>query len=215
MAEIERTTTRSFRNVVVVLASLIIIFIGIRYMRGLLTPILLAALATMLLLPIYAWLRQRVPAWLALLATLGLLLGGGLLLLWAVSSALTRLVSQLGVYAEQFDGRMERLPQIFDAIPSLTSFISALDLNVGLVTRVASTAVALVIQVLMMLLLVALLIAESDSLRTRLTGLAGMDSPLVMRINRLMTGVVRQFAARAGQSDQLDGVHGVAADPAG
>ena len=88
----------------VLAASLIVIIAGMKLGRDLLIPIVLAAFLAIISLPIVHFLqRRRVPAWLAILLTLTLMLAlvGGISLV--VIDSVTNLASNLEVYQAKLD----------------------------------------------------------------------------------------------------------------
>jgi predicted PurR-regulated permease PerM len=81
------------------LACLVVVVYGLRYAASILLPSALALFLAVLSLPVLSWLRRhRIPAWLALTATVALNVGVFGLLIVIASQSMVQFQDRLGVY---------------------------------------------------------------------------------------------------------------------
>jgi predicted PurR-regulated permease PerM len=107
----------SFARVLVVLASVVVVLVGIRLAAGpILNPIFFALTLALIFAPVYGWLRRRLPTWLALLIMMiGLVvLNFGLVVL--LSTSISRFTAELGSYSAQWGDLIARLQAWLNAL---------------------------------------------------------------------------------------------------
>jgi predicted PurR-regulated permease PerM len=191
----------SFLRVMLVLATTVVVFVGMRLAAPILDPILFAVILALLFSPIYAWLRRhRIPTPLALVIMLV-----GLALLFAAISGI------LGVSIARFSGDIasytSKLNNQLDSIQSLTKSlgISKGDLHkalspsalTGAIGDVLSGVADFLSNLFLILIIVLFLLAEGPAMMNRLRASTGEDHPQVARLTIFGRNVVRQLGLRA------------------
>ena len=191
----------SFLRVVLLLAALVVVFVGMRLAAPILNPILFAVVLALLFSPIYAWLRRRrVPTPLALVIMLV-----GLTLLFAaiggiMGVSIARFSGEIGSYTGKLNGQL-------DNIQSLTSGlgISKADLQQALSPSALTGAIAAVLSgvadflsnLFLILIIVLFLLAEGPAMMSRLRASTTTDHPQVERLAVFGRSVIRQLGLRA------------------
>ena len=107
----ERTylcSTRRFKPVLI-LATAVILLVGLYLGASIVTPILMACFIAALLSPIYGGLKTAGPSGAALLSTFIFLILVVLLLVLLIGNSLTTLKSDLAMYTEQLQQRRAQL----------------------------------------------------------------------------------------------------------
>ncbi len=191
----------SFLRVMLLLAALVVVFVGMRLAAPILDPILFAVILALLFSPIYAWLkRHRVPTPLALVVMLV-----GLTLLFAAIGGI------LGVSIARFSGDIAsytgKLNGQLDNIQSLTKSlgVSKADLHKALSPSALTGAIGAVLggiadflsNLFLILVIVLFLLAEGPAMMNRLRASTGEDHPQVARLTIFGRNVVRQLGLRA------------------
>jgi AI-2 transport protein TqsA len=191
----------SFLRVMLLLAALVVVFVGMRLAAPILDPILFAVILALLFSPIYAWLRRRrVPTPLALVIMLV-----GLTVLFAAIAgimgiSIARFSGDIGAYTSKLNGQL-------DNIQSLTKNlgISKDDLHKALSPSALTGAIGAILggvadflsNLFLILVIVLFLLAEGPSMMNRLRASAGEDHPQVARLALFGRSVVRQLGLRA------------------
>jgi predicted PurR-regulated permease PerM len=191
----------SFLRVMLLLAALVVVFVGMRLAAPILDPILFAVVLALLFSPIYAWLRRRrVPTPLALV----IMLVGLTVLFLAIAGILgvsiARFSGDIGAYTSKLSGQL-------DDIQSLTKSlgVSKADLHKALSPSALTGAIGSVLggvadflsNLFLILIIVLFLLAEGPSMMNRLRASAGEDHPQVARLTIFGRSVVRQLGLRA------------------
>ncbi len=91
------------RGLIVLLggASAVLVVAGMQAFRGILAPTMLALMFTVCVSPMQAWLRRRIPTWLATFAALVVVYATLLLLILVLGVSIARLATLLPTYADQ------------------------------------------------------------------------------------------------------------------
>ena len=191
----------SFLRVMLLLAALVVAFVGMRLAAPILNPILFAVVLALLFSPIYAWLRRRrIPTPLALVIMLvGLtVLFLGIAGIMGVSIA--RFSGDIGSYASQLNGQLDNVQSLTKGLG-----ISKADLHEALDPRVLTGAIGSILggvadflsNLFLILIIVLFLLAEGPSMMDRLRASTGEDHPQVARLTLFGRSVVRQLGLRA------------------
>ena len=191
----------SFLRVVLLLAALVVVFVGMRLAAPILDPILFAVVLALLFSPIYAWLRRRrVPTPLALVIMLV-----GLTVLFAAIAgimgvSIARFSGDIGSYTGKLNGQL-------DSFQSLTKSlgISKDDLHKALSPSALTGAIGSILggiadflsNLFLILIIVLFLLAEGPAMMNRLRASTGEDHPQVARLTLFGRSVVRQLGLRA------------------
>jgi AI-2 transport protein TqsA len=148
----------SFARVLVVLASVVVVLVGIRLAAGpILNPIFFALTLALIFAPVYGWLRRRLPTWLALLIMMiGLVvLNFGLVVL--LSTSISRFTAELGSYSAQWGDLIARLQAWLNALG-----LQAVDLSTvfdpGAIATILGTIAAAILSFLSNLFLIVVLV---------------------------------------------------------
>jgi len=191
----------SFLRVMLMLAALVVVFVGMRLAAPILNPILFALILALLFSPIYAWLRRRrIPTPVALV----IMLVGLTVLFLAIAGimgvSIARFSGDIGTYASRLNGQL-------DNIQSLTKNlgISKADLHNALDPRALTGAIGSILggvadflsNLFLILIIVLFLLAEGPAMMGRLRASAGEDHPQVVRLTLFGRSVVRQLGLRA------------------
>jgi AI-2 transport protein TqsA len=190
----------SFTRVIFVLAMTSIVLIGIRLAAPIINPLLFAVVLSLILSPAYAWLRRKLPPWLALLAmVLGLVIFFALLFA-IVSLSISRLTTRLGTYASQLVNQETQIQDWLQRL-GLTNLDITTLLNQNFIVQAARSLLGDVASLLNSLFLVLattlFLVAEGPALFTRLRTSVGKENSQVAQLARIGEGVIRQFYLRA------------------
>jgi len=191
----------SFLRVMLLLAALVVVFVGMRLAAPILDPILFAVVLALLFSPIYAWLRhRRIPTPLALV----IMLVGLTLLFLAIAGI-------LGVSIARFSGDIGsytgKLNDQLDNIQSLTKSlgVSKADLHKALSPTALTGAIGAILSgvadflsnLFLILIIVLFLLAEGPAMMNRLRASTGEDHPQVARLTVFGHSVIRQLGLRA------------------
>jgi AI-2 transport protein TqsA len=186
---------------VLLLAALVVVFVGMRLAAPILNPIFFAVVLALLFSPIYAWLRRRgVPTPLALVIMLVgltiLFLGiGGIL-----GVSIARFSGEIGSYTGKLNDQL-------DTIQSLTKSlgISKADLHKALSPSALTGAIGAILSgvadflsnLFLILIIVLFLLAEGPAMMNRLRASTATDHPQVERLAVFGQSVIRQLGLRA------------------
>jgi AI-2 transport protein TqsA len=191
----------SFLRVVLLLAALVVVFVGMRLAAPILNPILFAVVLALLFSPIYAWVRRReVPTPLALVIMLV-----GLTLLFAAIAGI------MGVSVARFSGEIgsytSKLNSQLDSIQNLTEGlgVSKADLHKALSPSALTGAIGAILSgvadflsnLFLILIIVLFLLAEGPAMMNRLRASTTTDHPQVERLAVFGHSVIRQLGLRA------------------
>jgi AI-2 transport protein TqsA len=191
----------SFLRVMLLLATLVVVFVGMRLAAPILDPILFAVVLALLFSPIYAWLRRhRVPTPLALVIMLvGLsVLFLGLFFLMGVSIA--RFSGEIGSYTSKLNDQLSNIQSLTQSLG-----VTKADLHHALKPSALTGAIGAVLggvadflsNLFLILVIVLFLLAEGPAMMNRLRASTGPEHPQVARLTVFGRNVVRQLGLRA------------------
>ena len=191
----------SFLRVMLLLAALVVVFVGMRLAAPILNPILFAVVLALLFSPIYAWLRRRrVPTPLALvimlvgLTVLFLAIGG------ILGVSIARFSGDIGSYTGKLNDQLDNIQSL-----TKTLGISKADLHEALSPSALTGAIAYVLSgvadflsdLFLILIIVLFLLAEGPAMMNRLRASTGENHPQVERLAIFGRSVIRQLGLRA------------------
>jgi predicted PurR-regulated permease PerM len=191
----------SFLRVVLLLAALVVVFVGMRLAAPILDPIFFAVVLALLFSPIYAWVRRRgVPTPLALVIMLVgltvLFLGiGGIL-----GVSIARFSGDIGSYTGKLNGQLDNIQSL-----TKTLGVTKADLHKALSPSALTGAIGAILSgvadflsnLFLILIIVLFLLAEGPAMMNRLRATTGEDHPQVARLAVFGHSVIRQLGLRA------------------
>jgi AI-2 transport protein TqsA len=191
----------SFLRVMLVLATTVIVFVGMRLAAPILDPIFFAVVLALLFSPIYAWVRRRgVPTPLALVIMLvGLsILFLGIFLIMGVSIA--RFSGEIGSYTGKLNDQLGNIQGLAKSLGlskgDLHKALSPSALT-GAIGAVLSGVADFLSNLFLILIIVLFLLAEGPAMMNRLHASTGSGHPQVERLTVFGRNVVRQLGLRA------------------
>jgi AI-2 transport protein TqsA len=191
----------TFLRVMLVLAATVVVLVGMRLAAPVLNTVLFAVVLSLLVSPVYSWLRLRgIPTPLALVTMLvGLtIVFLGLFFILAVS--ITRFTAGIGSYATQVNEQLSSVQTLVDRLGLQRVDVrdvlqpSALARGIGVIL---SGIAGFLSNLFLILMIMLFLLAEGPSMMDRLRASTGGDHPRVERLTFVGHSVVRQFGLRA------------------
>src|SRR5215218_1986248 len=167
----------SFLRVVLLLAALVVVFVGMRLAAPILDPILFAVVLALLFSPIYAWLRRRrVPTPLALV----IMLAGLTLLFLAIAGILgvsiARFSGDIGSYTDKLNGQLDNIQNLTKSLgvskADLHKAVSPSALT-GAIGTILSGVADFLSNLFLILVIVLFFLAEGPAMMNRLRVSAG------------------------------------------
>src|ERR671917_942301 len=197
------TTLRraSFLRVLLVLAATVVVLVGIRLGAPILNPIFFAIVLTLLVGPIYSWLLRRgLPAPLALVLMLVILLILFVGLSFILGASIVRFSERVGFYTAQLNGQLNSLDALLERLG-----LSNVDLQdvvkpsalAGSLGVVLSGVAGFLSDLFLILMIMLFLLGEGPAIMNRLRASVHEDNPQVARLTVVGQSVVRQFGLRA------------------
>jgi AI-2 transport protein TqsA len=191
----------SFLRVMLFLATMVVVFVGMRLSAPILNPILFAVILALLFSPIYGWLRRhRIPTPLALIIMLvGLtILFLGLFLILGVSIA--RFSGDIASYSGKLNVQVGNLQELAKSLG-----LSNVDIRdavkpsalTGAIGTILSGVADFLSNLFLILLYVLFFLAEGPAMMNRLRSSADSDHPQIARLTVFGRNVVRQLGLRA------------------
>ena len=191
----------SFLRVVLLLAALVVVFVGMRLAAPILDPILFAVVLALLFSPIYAWVRRRgVPTPLALV----IMLVGLTVLFTAIGGILgvsiARFSGEIGSYTGKLSGQLNEIQNLTEGLG-----VSQADLHKALSPSALTGAIGAILSgvadflsdLFLILVIVLFLLAEGPAMMNRLRASTGPEHPQVARLTVFGHSVIRQLGLRA------------------
>src|SRR5215207_8966073 len=191
----------SFFRVMLLLAALVVVFVGMRLAAPILDPILFAVVLALLFSPIYAWLRRRrVPTPLALV----IMLVGLTVLFLAIAGimgvSIVRFSGDIGSYTGKLNAQLDNIQSLTKSLG-----ISKADLHKALSPSALTGAIGAILggvadflsNLFLILIIVLFLLAEGPAMMNRLRASTGSDHPQVERLTIFGRNVIRQLGLRA------------------
>lgn len=191
----------SFWRVVLLLAALVVVFVGMRLAAPILNPILFAVVLALLFSPIYAWLRRRrIPTPLALV----IMLVGLTVLFLAIAGimgiSIARFSGDIGSYTSKLNGQLDNVQSLTKSLGvSKADLQKALDPSAltGAIGAILGGVADFLSNLFLILIIVLFLLAEGPAMMNRLRASAGENHPQVTRLTLFGQSVVRQLGLRA------------------
>src|SRR5215210_6728404 len=191
----------SFLRVMLLLAALVVVFVGMRLAAPILDPIFFAVVLALLFSPIYAWLRRRrVPTPIALVIMLV-----GLTVLFAsiagiMGVSIARFSGDIGSYTGKLNDQLGNIQSLTKNLG-----VSKADLHkalspsalTGAIAEILSGVAGFLSNLFLILIIVLFLLAEGPAMMNRLRASTGEDHPQVARLTLFGQSVVRQLGLRA------------------
>src|SRR5215218_8380935 len=203
IAEAITTTLRqpSFLRVMLVLAATVVVLVGIRLGAPILNPIFFAVVLTLLVSPIYSWLLRRgLPAPLALVAMLVILIILFVGLSFILGASIGKFSERVGFYTTQLNGQLDSLDALLDR-----SGLSNVDVRdvvkpsalAGALGTVLSGIAGFLSDLFLILMIMLFLLGEGPAMMNRLRASVSEDNQQVARLTAVGQNVVLQFGLRA------------------
>src|SRR5215218_2050841 len=191
----------SFLRVVLLLATLVIVFGGMRLAAPILDPIFFAVVLALLFSPIYAWVRRRgVPTPLALVIMLVGLAVLFLGLAGILGVSIARFSGEIGSYTGKLSGQLNEIQNLTEGLgvskAELHKALSPSALT-GAIGAVLSGVADFLSNLFLILIIVLFLLAEGPAMMNRLRASTGENHPQVARLTVFGHSVVRQLGLRA------------------
>jgi AI-2 transport protein TqsA len=191
----------SFLRVMLVLASTVVVLVGIRLSAPILNPIFFAVVLSLLFSPIYSWLKRRgLPAPLALLIMLVMLTVLFVGLFFIMGASIARFSERVGFYTTQLNGQLVNLDALIERLGlsnvDLRDVVkpSALADSLGVVL---SGIAGFLSDLFLILMIMLFLLGEGPAIMNRLRASVSEDNTQVARLTTVGQSVVRQFGLRA------------------
>src|ERR671910_3011141 len=191
----------SFLRVMLVLAATVVVLVGIRLGAPILNPIFFAVVLTLLVSPIYSWLLRRgLPAPLALVAMLVILIILFVGLSFILGASIGKFSERVGFYTTQLNGQLDSLDALLERLG-----LSNVDLQevvkpsalAGALGVVLSGIAGFLSDLFLILMIMLFLLGEGPAMMNRLRASVAEDNPQVARLTAVGQSVVRQFGLRA------------------
>ena len=191
----------SFLRVVLLLAALVVVFVGMRLAAPILDPILFALVLALLFSPIYGWLRRHgLPTPLALVVMLVGLTVLFLAIAGILGISIARFSGDIGSYTHKLNGQLDNIQSLTKSLG-----VSKADLHKALSPSVLTGAIGAILggvadflsNLFLILVIVLFLLAEGPAMMNRLRASTGEDHPQVARLTIFGRNVVRQLGLRA------------------
>src|SRR5215204_3319129 len=203
IAEAITTTLRqpSFLRVMLVLAATVVVLVGIRLGAPILNPIFFAVVLTLLVSPIYSWLLRRgLPAPLALVAMLVILIILFVGLSFILGASIGKFSERVGFYTTQLNGQLDSLDALLERLG-----LSNVDLQevvkpsalAGALGVVLSGIAAFLSDLFLILMIMLFLLGEGPAMMNRLRASVAPDNAQLARLTVVGRGVIRQLGLRA------------------
>lgn len=203
IAEAISTTLRqpSFVRVVLVLAATVVVLVGMRLAAPVLNPILFAVVLSLLVSPVYGWLRQRgLPTGLSLVLVLVSLTIVFVGLFFILGASIGRFSERIVFYTTQLNGELGNLDALLESLGlanvDLQDAVNSSAL-VGALGTVLSGVSGFLSNLFLILMIMLFLLAEGPAMMERLRASVAEDNPQVARLTAVGQSVVRQFGLRA------------------
>jgi len=191
----------SFLRVTLVLAATVVVLGGIHLGAPILNPIFFAIALTLLVGPIYSsLLRRGLPAPLALVLMLVILLILFVGLSFILGASIVRFSERVGFYTAQLNGQLNSLDALLERLG-----LSNVDLQdvvkpsalAGALGVVLSGITGFLSDLFLILMIMLFLLGEGPAMMNRLRASVARDNPQVQRLTTVGQSVVRQFGLRA------------------
>lgn len=185
----------SSAQILLVLASFVVVAAGMRASVSILMPFLLSGFIAIISSPLLFWLRRKgLPGWLSLLVILFVIICIGLLFLWMLGSSLRNFSNDLPAYNEQFRQHIENFLIWLDTIGVETSDLNLTGiLNpgriVGFTASLFNSFKAALTNGFLILMTVLFMLFEASSLPTKLKAMMSSGDKSMENFDRFIDNV--------------------------
>jgi predicted PurR-regulated permease PerM len=175
---------------------LVLLVAGLRAASDIINPFLLALIFAFTFGPMLGWLRKKgLPAWLALLLTLFLLLGGGIILLVFLGTAISELIEALPSYQSSAEGQSADLQaSLANSGINAESVLNLFNPErlFGLLGSILAEVISAVAATGFMLFILAFMLFETIGISKKLRGPQIADNQFIKRFTRFGADI-RQY----------------------
>jgi AI-2 transport protein TqsA len=187
---------------ILILASGVILLAAMHLAASTIAPILFSLFIVALLIPIYRWLRRRIPAVLALLLSVGVLALVVLFLVLLVGNSLSVLFNSLAGYQETFGQRQDELEALAGGMGQTSAFqllLSALDpeILVAVLTFFLGAVGSLFKNGLLILFVIIFVLGEGPQIKSRMIKIFGAEHYIPRKTITSLDMIVSYFGLRA------------------
>jgi AI-2 transport protein TqsA len=191
----------SYLRVVLILAATVVVLVGLRLGAPILNPIFFAVVLSLLFSPVYSWLLRRgLPAPLALVTMLVLLVILFSGLFFILGTSIGRFGERVGFYVQQLNGELDSLDALLERLG-----LSNLDLSevvkpsalAGALSVILSGISGFLSNLFLILMIMLFLLGEGPAMMDRLRASVSGDNSQVARLTAVGQSVVLQFGLRA------------------
>ena len=191
----------SFLRVVLILAATVVVLVGLRLGAPVLNPILFAVVLSLLVSPIYSWLLRRgLPAPLALVLMLVILIIFFVGLSFILGASIARFSERIGFYVSQLNGQVDSLDALLERLGlsnvNLQDVVKPSALA-GALSVVLSGISGFLSNLFLILMIMLFLLGEGPAMMDRLRASVSSDNSQVARLTAVGQSVVLQFGLRA------------------
>ena len=191
----------SFLRVVLILAATVVVLVGLRLGAPVLNPILFAVVLSLLVSPIYSWLLRRgLPAPLALVLMLVILIIFFVGLSFILGASIARFSERIGFYVSQLNGQVDSLDALLERLGlsnvNLQDVVKPSALA-GALSVVLSGISGFLSNLFLILMIMLFLLGEGSAMMDRLRASVSSDNSQVARLTAVGQSVVLQFGLRA------------------
>ena len=186
-----------------ILTAAAILIVVMRLAASLVLTLTLAALFATLLYPIYNWLkRKRVPAGLALLLTMAIMVATAVFVVLLVGRSLETMMTSMAQYSDLMAQRQAELQARLGDLGDTSGFellLQAIDPATlsKILGTILSAAASVLSRGLLILIITVFLLVEGAQFQERMLRSFGPESPLPRKVKALTGLFVRYFGLRA------------------
>lgn len=206
----DSTRLRPLLNIMLMLASFVVVVFGMREAAEIVTPILIAFILAILFAPVQQWLLTRgVPAWLALIIVLLIVLLVVSVLISVTVVSVTRVIDRLPAYQASLQRQIDGLLALTADLPfEVADLLSAELLDVSRFLGVAGNVLGAVVDTFsnwfVIILLVAFMLADFALLPQKLEVMF-QDQERIDAVTELMSSI-RRYLSITTSTGLLTGV---------
>jgi predicted PurR-regulated permease PerM len=188
---------------ILILAGTGVVLTVVHLSASFLVPVLFGIFFAILLTPVINWfLRHRMPKWLALILSIGLLLLIALFVVLLVGRSLSVLETSLEEYEWQFSQRQAELAAQLEELPvevdsSLVLSATNPENLVGALKYLVTTLVDILKDGFVILMLTIFLLIELPVFKVRMSQAFGAESGITQNLLSLARTMIRYFSSRA------------------
>ena len=199
-----KTAEPSLGRLIVLIASSVVVVAGMKAAAALVVPFFCAIFVAVLSLPLLRWLgRAGLPASLALVSVLLCMVLLAITILIVIGSSLAGFENEFGTYSDSLRALYARARTWMSGFVEVSDGVdSAIDPQALLVYigQAASQLGSLMSNIFVILLMVALLLAEASSLESKLREVSNNPEATAARIEAIRHGISQYFSIKIAVS---------------